>query len=1358
MANSIQPITVAGTYTINVTIKQGCTIDFDKPSGVDIKQTSAQGGKYTFELTVNDGVNGTITPTVNGNPCNDYKIKVNTAPVQTCECSYLSVTPNTNISNAGGNVTAATYNSTVAGCLFNVTVVNVSPNNGWLKNVSASNGVITGTAEANTGEARDVIIAITGTTSDGKECTGWATIKATQQASGCKCENLKVSPASHTWEANDDSSKTYEFTITSATCITNISKNSLSYFNATFGNGVVTVAPKNTNPGEQPHIETLIISYKAGTNTCSSAITLTQKPIGCTCDDITFDTEECDWNAGQTDPKRRYYTIGDCITVGDIYESPEHIEDMGHFSAQTFVEGSSTYIAIWPTIANTRIEPYNSTLHVKFLKDGAECVDKEITLTHNACECDVTFDTTYCNWESNQTDPKRRYYTTSDCVTVGNIYESPEHIEDMGHFSAQTVIDGSGSYVAIWPAIVNTRIEPYNSTLHVKFLRYGVECEDKEITLKHDGAGCTCENAFVSAVMEELPTKIVGGDVITVWKVDKTCGQLYAITEGNCVASSGVYESGGYYYVSAKTSDVSSSCDFKVGYQLNVNGEICTNATGMSDTITVEPAIECDCRDLIVIARESEEVDWEEVDWGKNVFLESVDEEYTFTYIFNQGKEACFEGTDVTFSYDSTDAEYFIINTGKTTDGKSFIKIKPNPNKDPNQIDIYFDYALATGKNCGDGLWTNFITVIYNPACKCKELLPDDACIQRQVSTAADTYPLGTFGVVGCGEFSGISTSSQVDKVIITESDDGYDVSVKLYEFTPTTSQPDAPIDIDIFSLESGQALADCHHIYRIWQKEDYVNCARVRKINFVDDNPAYTSNVNAFLAKLDDDDGFIAFSALSGSNIITSSSFSTEHDWIDASTINFFVTRTTIYLRGKIEANPSAKPRTNTITINYNKDKLRQIYGICEDCINQPFTVTVTQQGDESLNCNCLGPKEIEIRYFGAESSFNSDNLRNDCFVSTGLKFTPIGTIVPGYESAFSDPSAFFTEDNYVAVNNWLSINLDVRSYTTSPEKCYLHVAYKALANTGSERDYAFKIKLNYDSAKQSEECIWEIKFTQEAVIDVTCQQLLDSIKTYSIDVQATKTRDGVAYMRPVLRDDVRLSGVTVQSQGCGDTSWITKIEPGSGNNTDTLYIENTVNKSTERDHSTTSRCAKISVFFIDSEGNRLKINGVQCGEKEITVTQEGYSGDCMACDDAIPKLPIPAFTSYRDTTYESGGKTFSAFYEGNGETDRSLFEIPIPYDYYYDSIEANRCFDLIAKTTHHGSFTPYPDGEYLHVELDESNKKWIIHGMIKPTSEPVNTVAVEVYLQRRNLAGGDSTQCESTSYVTDFVILKKQ
>ena len=1141
-----------GTYNIDVTITQGCTIEFQISSAASswVHVNPQSGGSGRYVLTIDDGNHGdaTVKVYVNGNHCSSRDIAVTSPPVVTCDCGDLTI-PET----------------------------------------------------------------------------------------------------SYTWSATDDSSKKHSFTISSASCITNITKSSLTHFDAIFESGKVTVNPKGANTGQQPYSDILTISYKADSNTCSSAITLTQ-------------------NAATCQASTCYTVNGDAVNTSTV----------AYDAQNATVEWDYVETIITPPDC----VPVTTTKHAS----------TSVTLTEVAT-CDDVEETGQFTWA--------------------------------GHKACN---GGTSDMTVNW----------------------------KVTKQKPAGCGCSCSaNLSVSGTKNIGYNKQTTASEIGSYTIDSECVGSITVTSVTVTEGSNwlTVTSDNSSPIKATWTENESMTDTRtavITIKAELNGEPCSSEKTI-EVVQAKKNIGCACDDLIVVTSKGEIIDWE-----KDIILKSADEEYTFTYKFKENKDTCFEGTDVTFSYDSTDAEYFIISTG-TTGGKSYINIKPNPNEDPNKIDIHFNYTLSDGTDCSTQWDGNYITIIYNPACKCEELLPDDACIQRQVPTAAGTYPLGTFGVIGCGEFSGKSTSSQVDKVIITESDDGYDVSVKLYEFTPTTSQPDAPIDIDIYSLESGQALADCHHVYRIWQKEDYVNCARVRKINFVDDNPAYTSNVNAYLAKLTDDDGLVAFSALSGSNIITS--FSTEHDWIDASTIYVFnITKNTIYLRGKIEANPSAQPRTNTITINYNKDKLRQIYGICEDCINQPFTVTVTQQGDESLNCNCLGLKEIEIRYFGAESSFNSDNLRNDCFVSTGLKFTPIGTIVPGYESAFSDPRAFFTEDNYVAVNNWLSINLDVRSYTTSPEKCYLHVAYKALANTGSERDYAFKIKLNYDTAKQSEECIWEIKFTQEAVIDVTCQQLLDSIKTYSIDVQATKTRDSVAYMRPVLRDDVRLSGVTVQSQGCGDTSWITKIEPGSGNNTDTLYIENTVNKSTERDHSTTSRCAKISVFFIDSEGNRLKINGVQCGEKEITVTQEGYSGDCMACDDAIPKLPIPVFTSYRDTTYESGGKTYPAFYEGDGETDRSLFEIPIPYDYYYDSIEANRCFDLIAKTTHHGSFTPYPDGEYLHVELDESNKKWIIHGMIKPISEPVNTVAVEVYLQRRNLAGGDSTQCENTSYVTNFVILKRQ
>lgn len=864
-------------------------------------------------------------------------------------------------------------------------------------------------------------------------------------------------------------------------------------------------------------------------------------------------------------------------------------------------------------------------------------------------------------------------------------------------------------------------------------------------TITQDAAGCTCDNGFNGATAQTLPTKIVAGDEVEVWKVDKTCGQLYAITEGNCIASSGVTPRDGYYYITAKTkSDISSDCTFKVGYQLKVNGEICTNASRMSTDITVVPALDCDCYDLIPITSNGDEIEWSNI-----LFLTSETESYRLTYKFKTGKEDCFDGVNISYSWEGDD-NVFYITTG-TTDGKTYVDVQPKPSAERGQfVTIYFNYVMSDGTTCEE---LGYVDAEFNPDCVCNDLLPDDTCIQRQVSTEARTYPLGTFGVVGCGEFSGISTSHQVEKVIITEGDDGYDVSVKLLKYEWTQEHPYAVSDIDIFSLESGQALADCHNTYKIWQKEDYVNCDRVNRIIFEDEEPLYAENSTAYLAELSDSQGEIALNSLKENNIITS--FTTQYDWIDPSSISI-VKMGFFHLQGHIGTNQSATPRTNEITINLNKNELKRIYGICENCLNNPFTVTVTQQGDPSYACTCPDIQEVEIRYFGAEASINCQRVLNSCFASSGLKFIPVG---------FSDAQAFYND--YVSVNNWLSIKLSVISNDPSaPDKSYLKVAYKALGHTDTTqgRSYTFEVKVNFDTDKQPDECIQEIVFNQEKAINVTCDELLASIGISTINARATSTsvnvRDDFAWMNTRLMEGVRLSGETVQSQDCGDGSWITMIEPGTGNYTSHLYVNMTQNVSAEHDHSTNERCAKIRIFYIDEQGNRLKIGDSECGSIEAKLTQNGYSGDCMACADAIPLLPAPNFVPYRDTTYESGGETYSAFYEGveYGETGRPLFEIPIPYNYYYDNLTANRCFDLIADTTHHGSFTPYPDGEYLHVVLDESNKKWIIHGKIKPTSEPFNTVAATVYLQRRNLAEGTSTQCEGTAYITHFVILNDE
>ena len=1167
---------------------------------------------------------------------------------------------------------------------------------------------------------------------------------------GCDCSCGVITADSRTWASTEYGSGQSRQVLKIDDCCTiqtACTNNNFTVTTAsTGGYKYVYAYPSTENTSTTQKREgTVSVTATCGSDTCTSSSTITQNtktctPASCTC-----------------------YLVG-TATSTTVTSTATSATVTWPYSAITWTTASTC------DVSSSKTEGTSSTT-VTFA--AATCSDytKNGSFTwsnHKACGTNsCTSNDVSVSWVVNQNRP-------SDCdCTCGNLtVTAASNIAATGGSSVTlgTISDGdcvknisissisyngsesgwlsntnsgssiSGTFtltgnVSDWSSRYETQAR--TATVTVTGTANGSSCT-KTFTITQNAAGCTCQNAFITATTETLPAKITAGDTVTVWKIEKNCGTVEAVCEGNCLSSSGTYESGGYTYVSARTnSNLSSSCTFRVGYQLKVDGSVCPNATGMSTDITVVPALDCDCDDLIPITSNGDELDWTDT----ILFVED-DESCRFTYKYASGKEDCFEG--VTISYDWEDEDNaFTISTG-TTGGKTYVDVRVNPMAERGQYaTIYFNYVMADGTDCENMGY--YVSVEFNPACVCENLLPSDACIQRQVSTAAGTYDLGTFGVEGCGEFSGKSTSSQVDKVIIRSTSQGYDVSVKLYQFTPTTSQPDAPIDIDIYSLASGQALENCHHIYRIWQREDYVDYNRIMDMVFDDSTPTYTARNDAFLALLRNrhTGGIYAYSGLTANNVITG--FSTKYSWIDASTLHFdYWSINGVYIRGNIEANQSAQPRTNEITVHIDRNALKTYYGICNFPYDS-FTYTVTQSGDPSYACTCPADKTYEIRYFGGEASFYCDYVLNSCFASSGLKYIAVD---------FSNPGDFYND--YVAVTSWLSVKFEITSDASAPNKSRLMVSFKALANTDTtnDRTYTLRVKVNFDSS-QADECIQDVVFHQEEAINVTCQELLDAIDGSILDIDPEDTRDYFAWMSPRLMEGVRLSGVTVQSQGC-DTSWITSIEPGTGNNSHALYLNFGQNISTQLDHSTNERCAKIRIFYIDAQGERLKINGVECGSVDFIATQKGYSGDCMACADATPILPGANYSAYADTTYTEAGITYAAFYEGDGQTDRPLFEISIPSGYYYRDIDdATRCFDLIAKTTHTGSFTPYSDGEYLHVELDLYSRKWVIHGKIKPTSEPVHAVAVEVYLQRRHLSGGDSTQCPGTAYITDFVIL---
>lgn len=255
--------------------------------------------------------------------------------------------------------------------------------------------------------------------------------------------------------------------------------------------------------------------------------------IACECD-VTMNQDPCSWPAGQTDYKLREYTISDCITIGDIYEVPEHETDMGHFNADKFEDGSETYIRIWPDIANTRVDEYNSTLHVEFLKNGEKCEEKEISLIHSGitCECDVlSFNKSQYAWGADEFGESARtiisYTVENENCMVG--YPTISKSGDETKFFVS--VDTSNRNVTVYPKEENTD-EDNNVEMSITYSYYLRNYSDnpctKEIKLTQYKAACSCTKIFNNACMlKKIPT--TGGEICIGSGETHSCGTFEII-------------------------------------------------------------------------------------------------------------------------------------------------------------------------------------------------------------------------------------------------------------------------------------------------------------------------------------------------------------------------------------------------------------------------------------------------------------------------------------------------------------------------------------------------------------------------------------------------------------------------------------------------------------------------------------------------------------------------------------------------------------------------------------------------------------------------------------------------------------
>lgn len=1259
-----------GTYNIDVTITQGCTIEFQIPpaasSWVHVNPQSGGSGRYV--LTIDDGNHGdtTVEVYVNGNHCSSRDIAVTSPPVVTCGCGDLTI-PET----------------------------------------------------------------------------------------------------SYTWSATDDSSKKHSFTISSASCITNITKSSLTHFDAVFESGKVTVNPRGTNTGQQPYTDILTISYKADSNTCSSAITLTQ-------------------NAATCQASTCYTVNGDAVNTSTV----------AYDAQNATVEWDYVETVITPPDC----VPVTTTKHASTsvtLIEVATCDDVEETgqftwVGHKACN-GGTSDMTV-NWKVTKQQPAGCGCSCSANLHVyngGNLtYEEVTSATEIGTYRIDqdctdtitvTSVTSSESWLRIdsftggsikakWDANLSTT-NTRSTTIKVFADIDGEPCASpKEITITQD-KDTSCKCADISLVPNtEIPatrsSRVVLAEYVTSQAgcsvKDVYVSYVSLNPSGNWVKDVGVDASNNAITATVESNDTASVREITLAITAKTSDN--KECTDIATVTAKQKGSACQCDDLIVVTSNGEPVDW-----GKDIILTSVDEEYTFTYIFNQGKEACFEGTEVTFSYDSTDAEYFIISTG-TTGGKSYIKIKPNPDAEPNQIDIYFDYTLSDGTDCSTQWGENFITVIYNPACNCDALLPQDACIQRYVPLAAGTYPLGSFGVMGCGDFTGSSTSDQVEQVIVTPGDDDYQVSVKLRQYTPTQDKPEAASGIEIYLYETGSQDPKCSTTYQILQTASYVDRTRVNKMMDFNgkDNISYYGYDSTTIASISDSAAIETFKRIWGNNnefgIV---SFSSNQSWVgEPFTVD--IRNNAIYLDAKTEKNTTADVREATIRIRLNSDKMRNMYGICAYEIINDFTVK--QVGNPAYACDCPDPYTTwEISYTGNTSTTYTWRINEVC-LTDAAKADNRKIYVP--QIAGKDPNDFY--DDYVAVNEWLEIKLKADSMSSDPTDHDLRIYWRVGANPRNEqRSYPITFKFGL---KDDTTCESTLTILQQAKQNASCEDLKATIHTYKGGEDDSHKLDysGGTLTFASFDDDLlptaRLSGLVesdcetyiggVLDNTCSCDSWIEGFEPDrlAG----FLNVKVKSNISSANDGSTKPRTAsKVKLFLIDENDQPLEIDGAVCEGITISLTQEGYSGACRACSELTSAaLPAPNFNGYSTTSYTDASGTYEAFEVTTaGSSEIPLFEFNMTSEVLLLP-DALRCFDLLAETEHTANFTQLSDGKYLHVTTDDTTKKWVISGKLKyddNSTEVAQTVVIQLFLKRRSFIDGEEPTCDSVPFVAVFKVLKK-
>ena len=301
-----------------------------------------------------------------------------------CTCGDMRVSP-TAISWSSSDVSNKQITLTPSSCINSITASN---NNTTDFTMTRNGNIITvkpkgENPSATTPKSGVITISYSAGTTIG--CSSAVTI--TQQAVGCNCENLTVSPTSMSWAYDETGDKTVTIDADPCVNITSvvIDEGDTTAFTASYdaSTNKVTVSPVDQNPGQTPYDAELTVYYTAGAEDCHKTTNLRQGTSTCSCNDLDFITSALEWDSHESETKYAYYRADPCVT--DISASHTNTSDF-----DIYLDTSNKRVEVRPYDNNTSSSPKTDTISLSYKASATDCPARTIGATQNAyiCDCD----------------------------------------------------------------------------------------------------------------------------------------------------------------------------------------------------------------------------------------------------------------------------------------------------------------------------------------------------------------------------------------------------------------------------------------------------------------------------------------------------------------------------------------------------------------------------------------------------------------------------------------------------------------------------------------------------------------------------------------------------------------------------------------------------------------------------------------------------------------------------------------------------------------------------------------------------------------------------------------------------------